>query len=576
MKFIVSQLTVFLKPGTSRRNLRLLLKFLVVLACVITVYAVTFHLLMRLEGQEHSWLSGFYWTLVVMSTLGFGDITFTSDIGRAFSMLVLFSGMIFLLVLLPFTFIEFFYSPWMQAQSELRAPRELPESTEGHVVLTNYDPVSISLMHKLDHHKYPYVLLVGDLNEALSLHDQGIKVMFGEVDRPETYRLARADKAALIAATGTDVVNTNIAFTVREMCANVPIATTASFRDSVDILKLAGSSHVIELAEMMGQSLARRISGVDARTHVIGQFGDLLIAEATATGTPLVGKTLAQCKVRENAGVSIIGVWKRGKFETAKADTMLDAHSVLVLAGSEEQLRTYDELFCIYHVSGAPVIIVGGGRVGRSTARALAEREVDYRIVENSKDRLRDDKYVHGSAADLATLERAGIKETPAIVITPHEDDTNIFLTIYTRRLRPDIQIISRATRERNIGTLHRAGADFVLSYASMGATAIFNFLRRTDILMVTEGLHVAETQVPAALAGKTLAEAAIPRETQCTVVALRNEKGLQINPDPSTRLEHGAEIILICTPEGEELFTKRYGAAALTHQPISPTESVS
>ncbi len=131
MKFIVSQLTVFLKPGTSRRNIRLLLRFLVVLACVITVYAATFHLLMRLEGQEHSWLSGFYWALTVMSTLGFGDITFTSDIGRLFSIVVLLSGMIFLLVLLPFTFIEFFYAPWMQAQSELRAPRQLPLSTEG-------------------------------------------------------------------------------------------------------------------------------------------------------------------------------------------------------------------------------------------------------------------------------------------------------------------------------------------------------------------------------------------------------------------------------------------------------------
>lgn len=575
MKFLTSQLSYFLKPATSRRNVRLLFRFIVALIILVFVFTVIFHVLMQMEGQSHSWLTGLYWALTVMSTLGFGDITFTSDIGRLFSIIVLLTGMIFLLVLLPFTFIEFFYAPWMQAQSELRAPRELPESTEGHVVLTNYDPVSVALVHKLDHYNYPYVLLVSDLSEALKLHDLGIKVMFGEVDRPETYHLARAQKAALIAATGTDVVNTNIAFTVREMSATVPIVTTANSIDSVDILKLAGSSHVIELAEIMGQSLARRISGVDARAHVIGQFGELMIAEATAAGTPLVGKTLAECKVREHAGVSIVGVWKRGKFETATAETRIDAHSVLVLAGSEAQLRSYDELFWLYHVSGAPVIIVGGGRVGRATARALAERDVDYRIIESSADRLRDDKYVHGSAADICTLEKAGIKEAPAIVITPHEDDTNIYLTIYCRRLRPDIQIVARDTRERNIATLHRAGADFVLSYASMGATAIFNFLRRTDVLMVTEGLHVAETEVPASLAGKTLAEAAIPRETHCTVVAVRTKAGITINPDPSTRLESGTEIILICTPEGEEKFTDRYGAAEVKRKPISPTTAI-
>lgn len=45
-----------------------------------------------------------------MSTLGFGDITFHTDLGRAFSMLVVISGLMFLLVLMPFTFIEFFYA----------------------------------------------------------------------------------------------------------------------------------------------------------------------------------------------------------------------------------------------------------------------------------------------------------------------------------------------------------------------------------------------------------------------------------------------------------------------------------
>lgn len=140
MKFLVSQLTAFLRPAKHRRNVQLLLRFLGLLAIMVLSYSIIFHGLMVLEGQEHSWITGIYWTLTVMSTLGFGDITFTTDIGRIFSIIVLLSGMIFLLVLLPFTFIEFFYSPWMQAQAEMRAPRELPSTTRGHVILTHYDP----------------------------------------------------------------------------------------------------------------------------------------------------------------------------------------------------------------------------------------------------------------------------------------------------------------------------------------------------------------------------------------------------------------------------------------------------
>ena len=150
------------------------------------------------------------------------------------------------------------------------------------------------------------------------------------------------------------------------------------------------------------------------------------------------------------------------------------------------------------------------------------------------------------------------------MVITTHNDDTNVYLTLYCRKLRPEVQIISRATLERNVSTLHRAGADFVLSYASMGATMIFNVLRKTDILVIAEGLHVAETDVPKALIGKTLAEAAIPRDTQCNVVALRTNGELKMNPAPDMRLSADSELLLICTTEGEQRFLKRYGQAGL------------
>src|SRR5690606_24291648 len=106
------------------------------LLALILVYSVIFHYLMAWEGKRYSWITGIYWTLTVMSTLGFGDITFHTDLGRIFSMVVLMSGTLFMLILLPFTFIQFFYAPWMQAQEAARAPRQLAASTEGHVIVT--------------------------------------------------------------------------------------------------------------------------------------------------------------------------------------------------------------------------------------------------------------------------------------------------------------------------------------------------------------------------------------------------------------------------------------------------------
>jgi Trk K+ transport system NAD-binding subunit len=352
-----------------------------------------------------------------------------------------------------------------------------------------------------------------------------------------------------------------VAFTAQALAKDVPIITSASDEASVDILGLAGSSFVLRLEEMIGQSFSRRTVGGDAMSHVIGEFDDLLIAEATAHRTPLVGKTLGESKLREKVGVTVVGVWERGRFEPARPETVIHDNTVLVLAGSKEHLYRYDELFCIYNVSGAPVVILGGGRVGRATAEALARREVEYRIVEVLPELIRDpEKYVLGSAADLATLEKAGIRDAPTVIITPHQDDLNVYLTIYCRQLRPDIQILSRATHERNVPTLHRAGADSVLSYASMGASVVMNQLKRSKILMVAEGLYLFEVPVPAQVRGKSIAESSIRERTACSVVAIRTDRGIEVIPSPFAALPTDGHIVLIGSAEAEERFLEIYG----------------
>ena len=77
MKFLVSQLYHFLRQRPSRINILNLLRFLLLLVVLVALYSVAFHYIMEYEGRtDYSWITGLYWTLTVMSTLGFGDITF--------------------------------------------------------------------------------------------------------------------------------------------------------------------------------------------------------------------------------------------------------------------------------------------------------------------------------------------------------------------------------------------------------------------------------------------------------------------------------------------------------------------
>lgn len=556
MKFFTSQLTQIISVRSTKYNLKRLARFMAVLVLMIVVYTVIFHFIMEYEGQEYSWVTGFYWTLTVMSTLGFGDITFTSDLGRAFSVLVLLSGMVSLLILLPFTFIQFFYAPWLEAQSRARAPRELPEETSDHVIITHLNPISRALIKKLEQYDYRYVLLARELPTALEYYDEGYRVVFGELDDPETYRKVRVGQAAMVVTLGSDMVNSNITNTVRELDEKVSIVSTADSADSIDLLKMAGSDHVIRIGEMMGRSLSRRTIGQDSRVHVIGRFDRLVIAEAMAYQTPLAGKTLRESKLRERMGINLVGIWERGTFLKPHPDLKIRSESVLIMAGSPEQLRSYDEQMAIYRSTDQPVIIVGAGRVGRGVAEAFDERGMNYRIIDKNPERiLADDRHILGAAEDFSVLEKAGIREAPCILVTTHDDDMNIYLTIYARKLRPNIQIISRSTLQRNVNTLHRAGADFVLSYATMGANAIFNILERNDIIIIAEGLNVFTVQTPPRLVGRRLIDSGIRQETGCNVLSVLRDEEQIINPEPDIVLPDESELVLIGTTEDEKRF---------------------
>jgi Trk K+ transport system NAD-binding subunit len=560
MKTFSALLTTYLRSGRHRGNLGILARLLVLLLLIVVVYSVGFHVLMEQEGQSHSWLTGFYWTMVTMSTLGFGDITFQSDLGRVFSVIVLATGTIYLLILLPFTFIQFFYAPWLEARDAARAPRELPADLTGHVLLTGYGPIETALIPQLQQFRTPYVIIVPDLAEALRLHDEGLYVMVGDLDNPGTYERARVKQAALVAATRADTANTNIAFTVREVSSSVPVVTTASADESVDILRLAGSSQVLQLGDLLGGFLARRVYGGDGRSHVVGHLDNLLIAEASASRTALVGRRLRELNLPGRMNVTVGGIWERGRFTLGGPDTVVAPNAVLLLAGTREQLDRYDQTYGVAADVPAFVVIIGAGRVGQATAAALGARGIEYRLVDKQAARVRDASHlVMGDAADLDVLKAAGIERATCAIVTTHDDDVNVYLTLYCRRLRPNMLILSRATLERNTSTLHRAGADFVLSLASMGANAIFNQLRGRRVVLVAEGLEVFTVPVPRGLAGQTLIETQLRQQTGCNLLAMRRRGALVINPEAGTRLDQGDELVVMADTEAERKFFELY-----------------
>ncbi len=559
MKFLPSQLAFILgdvlDDNEARRNLRALLRFALVLTGTIAIFSVLFHVIMVYEGQQHSWLTGFYWTLTVMSTLGFGDITFESNLGRGFTIVVLVYGIVMLLIVAPFTFIRFFYAPWLEAQIRMRAPRQLDDETSGHVIICGHDGIAQGLVERLEEIDILAVIIEPDPTVAATHHSDGLRCVTGRRDVRKTYEDMRVEKARFVVANLSDAENTNIVLTIREITDHVPIVAFAEEMDSVDVLELAGATRVLPLKQRLGEQLASRITAGTQTAHRIGSFEDLVIAEFPIHGTSLVGRTIRDTNLRRLTGLNVVGVWERGRLEPAGPDTVLTETSVPVVVGTDEQVTDLDALFVIYQATDKPVLVIGGGTVGRAVSQALHARGARVTILDSNRELESElaplaDRVVIGDAANLHTVKKAGIDEAPSVVLTTNDDATNIFLTVYCRRLSQDANIVSRISHDWNLEAIHRAGADFALSRASLAIQTLVSMILGRELIVVGEGTELFVESIPDHLVGKPLAASEIGARTGLNVIGMRIGGRLVANPSGDTELVAGAELVMLGTAE--------------------------
>jgi voltage-gated potassium channel len=569
MKFSSSQLAYLMGNREARANLRALLKYVLTLLLLITVYAVLFHVIkMRVEGEQHSWITGFYWTLVVMTTLGFGDVTFTSDTGRLFSILVLLSGVVLLLVMLPFMFISLFYAPWLEARVRLRAPREVPEGTNGHVILTEFDAVASGLVERLKTEHIPYYVIEPDPTTAARMIGDGISVVTGNNDSSATYQRINATGARMLLANCEDTTNTNITITAREIAPDLPITAIVEEEDSIDVLRLSGATTVLPLKQQLGEYLANRVDTGDSDAHVIGAHRGLQIAELPARDTVLAGLTVRDTRLREKTGVSVVGLWERGKLRPAFPDSIIQPDGVVVLAGTQSQIAALNDWMPGDRGIPPPVVIIGAGKVGYAAASALKRKGVEVHAIDRSEaalEPMREEgvQLFPGDAADRRLLEHAGIHKVSSVLLTTNDDAMNIYLAVYCRRLNRSLRIVSRITHERNVEAIHRAGADFVLSYTTLGVESVMSLLRGYELVVLGEGVELFSIDVPPSLHGRRLADSGIGSGTGMSVVALDRGGTLVTMLTGEMPLEKGAVLLMLGSLEQRRKFAELFEKTA-------------
>jgi len=229
--------------------------------------------------------------------------------------------------------------------------------------------------------------------------------------------------------------------------------------------------------------------------------------------------------------------------------------------GKKENLSELDDYMSIYIPSDKPIVVIGAGGVGRFVAKVLDKKETPYFLIDvlECDQPLEKGTFIQGDAKERKTLDKAGIREAPTVVITTNDDGVNGYLTLYCRNLNPDLRIVSRVNFYKNQNAIHKAGADFVVSYTMIGTTVINNILQKGRMTLLTEELHIFRYKTPMDLKGKTISVANIGALTECNVIAIQKNGEVLSPPDPSTVLEREDVLVMIGNQEQEESFKRQF-----------------
>lgn len=525
---------------------------------VMLVYAVLYHNGMRIyEGENLTFLHSLQVVVETFTTTGFGsDAPWDSPEMNALVIVMDLTGVFLIFMALPV--LAF---PLLEDILSTTVPKSVDNGLDDHVVICSYTPRAEALISELESWDVDYVIVEPDRDRATEIYENEYHVIHEDPESVTGLKQAELPSARALVADVSDQIDASIVLTAQEVADNVPIISVVEEPDRTAYHQLAGADEVLSPRPLLGESLVSKVTtSVTADLGEAVEIGDdFEIAELPIhRGSQLVGTTLADSGIREQAGVNVIGAWFSGEFETPPSpDATLTNGTVLLVTGREEQLEQLKELTLseVRRFDHGRTIVIGYGQVGRTITSALDEADLPYTVVDQTEMEGVD---VVGDAIEPETLQEAGIDNARSVILALPDDTTTEFATLVIRDVSPQTEIIARVEEAESVQKMYRAGADYVLSLATVSGRMIAStILENEDVLSLDRQVEVVRTQAPE-LVGQTIGDALVRSKTGCTVVGVERDGGVITDVGPNLRIESGDKLIIAGTDEGIRRFNEQ------------------
>ena len=204
-------------------------------------------------------------------------------------------------------------------------------------------------------------------------------------------------------------------------------------------------------------------------------------------------------------------------------------------------------------------IVIGLGQFGMALAQSLSNRHVDVLAVDAREDRVQSSTAFAASSVRFDATDEQALRRTAperrdlcVCAIGDENREGSIICTALLRQLGAK-HVLARATDPVHERILRLVGAHDVVNperaFGERIATKLL-YAGVLDEVPIGDDLVLTELSPPAAFVGRTLADLALPRRHEITVVAIRREgeKGVSA-PSPTEPLRQDDILIVVSPP---------------------------
>jgi len=291
-----------------------------------------------------------YWSIVTISTVGYGDITPVSHEGRFVAILVITAG----IAVLAFT-TSLFVSAFTEKLDEIKESKTIEDVTKlkKFYLMCGYEEVAKELARKLHANKNDIIVLDDDPNRFAMAKKDGYIALNYNPGKVESYKKLNIDMdkqvKAILCLREDDIENVYAALTIRSFNKDVYILSLLMSDSNRKKLDFAGINNVVYPQELVGL-ITKELVGKPVAFEVIHELrsenADVQIDELGITQRIVDNFITVGELDNQDFRVVLLGIYKHSRdrfFFNPLDDMLLEVGDYLLVVGYQVFIKEFEQ-----------------------------------------------------------------------------------------------------------------------------------------------------------------------------------------------------------------------------------------